>query len=398
MKRWIPWAVALLAVLVLALAIGRLVSERRATQAAAAAPKAAPVLDLPPGDIVKAAMVDLERTLEISGTVRAASSAFVKARVAAEVRRVNVREGDAVKQGQVLVQQDTTEFDLRVRQAEEQARSARAQLDIAERALANNKALVTQGFISATALETSTSNQAAAQANLAAAETAVQLARKARADTTLTAPLSGLVSQRLAQPGERAGVDARLLEIVDLSKLELEAALAPEDVATLRVGSTAALRVDGIGTPIGARVVRINPSAQAGSRTVQVYLSVDPHPALRHGLFARGSVALERRRALAVPATSVRLDGAQPYVMALDGGKVALRKVRTGASGQAGGVDMIEVTQGLADGAALLAGSAGLVADGTAWRPAAAAMPASARTGSPASPMPASGPQSTQTR
>jgi len=373
MKRRVLWALAALVVLVLAGAVTRIVLERRAAQAAAAAPRAAPVLELAAGDIVTARPVELARTLDVSGSVRAVDSAFVKARVAAEIRQIAVREGDSVRAGQVLVQQDATEFDWRLRQAEQQAQSARSQLEIAQRTLANNRALVAQGFISPTALDTSVSSEAGAQANLQAALAGVEIAKKARVDTTLTAPLSGIVSQRLAQPGERIGVDGRILEIVDLSRLEIEAALAPDDVAALRVGSLARLKVDGIADEIGARVVRINPSAQAGSRAVLVYLALDPHASLRQGLFARGRVELERRRAVALPASAIRADRADPYVLALDGPRVVARTVRSGLRGQVAGVEMVEIVQGVADGERVLAGSAGTVADGTPWRQAAAA-------------------------
>jgi len=376
MKRWIKWAVAAAVVLVIAGAVGRLVIDRRAAQMAAQAPKAAPVLALSDSDIAVAATRELERAIDISGSVRAVNSAFVKSRVAGEITRIAVREGEPVKAGQLLVQQDTTEFDWRVRQAEEQARSARAQLDIAQRTLANNRALVTQGFISPTALDTAVSNEAAAQANLLAAQAAVEIAKKARGDTALTAPLSGLVAQRLAQPGERIGVDVRILEIVDLSRLEIETALAPDDVAALRLGAPARLTVDGIGEPVTARVARINPSAQAGSRTVPVYLALDAHPALRQGLFARGRITIERRRVVALPASAIRLDRADPYVLVLEGGLIQARPVRTGLRSQAGNVEaveLVEIVQGLAEGARVLAGSVGAVADGTAWRGAAAA-------------------------
>ena len=77
-------------------------------------------------------------------------------------------------------------------------------------------------------------------------------------------------------------------------ELKAGASVAPEDAGQLHVGDTARLKVDGIDGPLAARVVRINPSAQPGSRSVVAYLELAPHPALRQGLFARGSIELER--------------------------------------------------------------------------------------------------------
>ncbi len=370
MKRALKWGLPLLLAVLLLGALGRTLLQRRAEKLAQAVPavKAEAALDLADADLATARRLELTRTLDVSGALKASNSAFVKARVAAEVRSLAVREGDAVRAGQVLAQLDTTEFDWRVRQAEQQALAAKAQVDMAQRALANNKALVAQGFISPTALETAVSTEAGAQANLLAAQAAAELARKARADATVTAPLSGLVAQRLVQPGERVAVDARLLEIVDLSRLELEAALAPADAAALRVGQVARLVVEGVPQAIEARLVRINPSAQGGSRNVLAYLELQGQPGLRQGLFARGTIALETRSALVLPASSVRLDQPQPYALKLANTRLVQTPLRLGTPGQAGGAEVVEVLEGLAEGERVLAGSLGSVRTGTLVR------------------------------
>ncbi len=387
MKRWAKLALTLIVLAVVAAGIGRVVSARRAPPApSASAPKAESALELAPADLVTVRMAELARTLEVSGSLYAVNSAFVKARVAAEVKSVAVREGDSVRAGQLLAQLDTTEFDWRLRQAEQQAQAARSQVDIAQRALQNNKALVAQGFISATALDNAASTEAGAQATLQAALAGVELARKARADATGSAPIAGQIAQRLVQPGERVPVDAKLLEIVDLSRLELQASIAPEDAGLLRVGATARLKVDGIEGDVLARVVRINPSAQAGSRSVIAYLELQPNPALRQGLFARGSIELERRRALVLPLSSLRSDQPQPYVLKLEGPRGAQRALRVGMRGHVGPDESVEVLQGLAEGEQVLAGSIGAVRDGTSVRLGAAqAAPAAAAASQPAS-------------
>lgn len=372
MKKVLRWAVILAVVGALALLALRALQQRKASQAETAAkpatPKVALALELAPSDIVKANRVELARTLDISGGLKAVNSAVLKAKVPAEIKTLTVREGDRVSRGQLLGQLDSTEFDWKLRQAEQTASAAKAQLDIAQRALENNRALVAQGFISATGLETTVSNEAAAQGNLQAALAAVELARKARGDVMLVAPISGLVSQRLAQPGERVAVDARLIEIVDLSQLELEAAVAAEDVPLLSVGKPAALAVDGIDATVSARVARINPSAQAGSRSIMVYLAVQGQPALRQGMFAKGRIELARKTALALPLSSVHTDRSRPYVLQIEGDLVRQRDVTLGLQGEVDGQAWVEVASGINAGADVLAGSVGALRDGTRVR------------------------------
>jgi membrane fusion protein, multidrug efflux system len=371
MKRWMGWAIGLVVVALIGAVALRTVQSRRAALAAASATASAPsALELAASDVVVAHQAELVGTLAISGGLKAVNSAIVKAKVAAEVKALSVREGDAVKAGQVIGQLDTLEVDLRLRQAEQTAASARSQLDIAKRSLENNRALVDKGFISSTALEASIATEAGATATYQAAAAAADLARKARSDSVLVAPIAGIVSQRVAQVGERVAVDTKLIEIVDLSRIELEAAIAPEDVGGIQIGQAARLAVDGLAEPVAAKVARINPSTQAGTRAVMVYLALAPQPGLRQGLFARGSIEAQRKRSLVVPLSAVRVDQAQPYLLEVASGRIVQRSVTLGLRGDAefdGRLESaVEIVKGITDGATVLRGSAGTVRDGTA--------------------------------
>jgi membrane fusion protein, multidrug efflux system len=370
MKRVLKWSIGLLVAILAITAMVRTVSDRQAARREASVPISAAVLELTAADLVEARRHEIARSLRVSGSLQALDTSLVRARVAGELRSLGAREGDPVVAGQVIGQQDDTEYTARLEQALQQAESARAQVEIADRTLQNNRALVDRGFISKNALDTSVSNAAAARANLLAAEAAARVARKAREDSVLRAPISGQVSQRFVQPGERLSVDARILEIVDLSRIELAAAIAPEAIASVPIGASAQLQVDGIAEPVRARVARINPAATAGTRSVTAYLDVQRHPALRHGLFATGQIETGRIQALAVPETAIRNDRSAPYVLVVRDGRISRQDIVTGVSGRSTQTPdtVIAIEQGLAEGAILLAGPVGVIEDGTAVR------------------------------
>ncbi|MBK9443194.1 MAG: efflux RND transporter periplasmic adaptor subunit [Comamonadaceae bacterium] len=376
MKPWLKWTLAVLLMALLGAGAQRTLSARSAKQAALAAQQQAQKtqvsIDLTAADVISLKVREVPQNIAISGDIKAVNTAFVKARVAGELQGLVLREGDAVKAGQILAHIDPTDSNARLSQARQQAQAARAQVDIAQRSFDNSRALVAQGFISNTALETSQANLAAAQANHAAAQSAADVAAKAVDDTQLRAPISGLISQRLAQTGERLAVEARVVEIVDLNRLELEAALSAEDAAKIRLGQSAQLRVDGMPHNLSARVVRINPSATAGSRAVRVYLAIEPDGALRQGLFAQGVVLAGSLNTLALPLTAVRTDKPQPYVQVIVQNLVQHVPVELGQRGEANQQTLVAV-KGLAEGAQVIGGTMGSLRAGTQVRIAAPA-------------------------
>ena len=373
MKRRIKWVIAAVILLLLAIAVFSALSARRTQHqalAAASAAKAQTAVELAATDVLQAKTIELSQGLPISGSLKAVNSAFVKARVAGELQGLSVREGDFVKAGQVLARIDASEYQSRVRQAQEQADAAKAQIDIVQRQFDNNKALVDQGFISKTALDTSLANLNAAKSNHKAALAAADVAKKSLDDTVLRAPLSGQVAQRLAQPGERVGIDARVLEVVDLSRLELEASLNAADALAVRPGQSAVLQIAGSTQTVNANVARINPSAQGGSRSVLVYLAVDNNgnaTGLRQGLFAQGTLGTTRLSSLAVPLSAVRTDKPAPYVQVVENNRVAHKAVELGVRGNSvAGDEAMVAIKGLAENTVVIAGAVGALREGTA--------------------------------
>lgn len=378
LRKTLYWALAGLAVAALALGVVRALHKRsaQAAQASAAAQalQTAPVYEVAARDVFTVRRLALQQTAEVSGSLVAVQTVAIKARVAGELQGLTKREGDSVAANEVVARIDPTEPQARVRQAEQQAESALAQVRIAQRNQNNNQALVQQGFISATALDTSQANLAAAEANHRAAMAALDIARKSLADTVLRSPIAGQIAARPVRNGERVGVDTRVLEVVDLSAFEVEAALSPADAARIAPGQGARLVVEGLPEPVNATVARINPSVQAGSRSVLVYLLLTAQPGMRQGLFARGGIVAGTVEAPAVPVSAIRNDRPEPYVQVLRDGVVKHVGLAPAPTGSVDGVPH-QAVPALAEGDTVLAATAGAIRDGTRVKLAAAAKP-----------------------
>lgn len=363
-----------IAVVLLALSAGvmRALSNRRAQQQLAATTSTAQTqIEIANSDVVLAQERSLIQTLGISGTVKALNYAVLKAKVAGELKEVNVREGDRVNAGQVLARIDPVEYQRRWSQQQEQAAAAKSQMEIAQRQWDTNKALFDQGFISKVALDNSQASLQGALASYRAGTAGADVARKALDDSVVVAPFSGVIAVRAAQLGERVGIDARVLELVNLSQLELETPLTPSDAIDVRVGQLARIQLEDRPHFVNAKVKRIGPSALTGNRSVMAYLSMEDTEGLRHGLFAKGLLQLKQVQAVGVPLSTIRTDRAKPYVQVIektgDSFQVAYKTVELGLRGinpdQPEGEPWVAVT-GLAPGSSVLIGQVGSLREG----------------------------------
>ncbi|MDX1329977.1 MAG: efflux RND transporter periplasmic adaptor subunit [Burkholderiaceae bacterium] len=368
MKFPLKWVVLLLIVLGLAWGITRALKARSTQQQAAAV--AAEALKMPvtfalkSTDVLVAERLSINQVEPVSGTVRAVNAVTLRSTMGAVVTRINALEGATVKAGQVLAQLDADDTRARLQQAQQQSNAAKAQVELAKRQRDNNRALVEKGFISSTALVSSDSNYATALANYEAALAAQQIAKRGLEDAALRAPFSGVVTQRHVKAGERVAVNAPVVDIVDVSQLEVEVLLPIAASSGLKTGQTATLNLESQPQPITAKVARINPSIDAGSRSVRIYLNI-PTGKARVGEFATGELTVGTLEGTAVPLDSIRTDQPSPYVQVVRDQTIAHTTVQILATGRAG-ENRYAIVEPLPAGTTVLSPTAGLIANGTA--------------------------------
>ena len=368
MKFPLKWVVLLFIVLGLAWGITRALKARSTQQQAAAV--AAEALKMPvtfalkSTDVLVAERLSINQVEPVSGTVRAVNAVTLRSTMAAVVTRVNALEGATVKAGQVLAQLDADDTRARLQQAQQQSNAAKAQVELAKRQRDNNRALVEKGFISSTALVSSDSNYATALANYEAALAAQQIAKRGLEDAALRTPFSGVITQRHVKAGERVAVNAPVVDIVDVSQLEVEVLLPIAASSGLKTGQTATLNLESQPQPITAKVARINPSIDAGSRSVRIYLNI-PTGKARVGEFATGELTVGTLEGTAVPLDSIRTDQPSPYVQVVRDQTIAHTTVQILATGRAGET-RYAIVEPLPAGTTVLSPTAGLIANGTA--------------------------------
>jgi len=341
-RRW--W----LAAGVLAAAVIATVLVNHDNSVASARPASAPVIEFAASDLVQPQTRELRLSISITGTLQPRNWTTIKAKVAGDLKTILVREGESVKPGQVLARIDSQDAQARLDEKAADLEGGRAQLGLAQKNRANNLALLQQKFISQNAFDSVQSNYQVSEAKLKALEAQLALAQKALADTVITAPQAGVVSQRHAQPGEKLPVDGKILTLVDLAEMEVEAAVPASDIPSIRVGQEVSFRVEGFGErEFRGRIERINPATQTGSRSILVYAVLpNQDSALKGGMFAKGSVTLSKiESAQVLPLSAVREENGKSYVMRVANDRLEARAVKLGLRNEDEGT--VQVVDGL---------------------------------------------------
>lgn len=338
--------------------LGALIVERalsNSAKAGAAKQPAAVALEFRAQEVVRPARATLPRVVEFSGPLVAPDTAVVRAKAAGTLVALAVGEGARVAAGQTLGRIEIADLASRIAERNANIESARAALAQAERTHASNERLAAQQFISSMAVENSRAALDTARAALAAAQASLDTTRSALRDSTLVAPIGGIVAKRQALPGEKVAIEQPVLTIVDLATLELAGAVGTHEVSRLAPGMSVQVKVEGIAAPVQGRLARIAPAAEPGTRSIGVTVAVaNPRETMRAGQYALARVEIadpEPRQV--VPVTAVDSAGGQDHVWAIEHGTLVRRAVTLGRRDDASG--RVEVLSGLGADAQLLA-------------------------------------------
>ncbi|MBX3501310.1 MAG: efflux RND transporter periplasmic adaptor subunit [Alphaproteobacteria bacterium] len=327
--------IAIIAAAVLVAGAGAFMVARppsASSQAAKPQPTVRPI-ELAAAEVATLQPQRLRDTLRFTGSTQPIDQTTVKSRISARLADVLVREGDRVQAGQVLARFETVELEARVRERLAALEAAKADAEWAEQDRANKAALAGQRVVSRAALDQANAVADAKKAQIAVAQAQVELARKALADAQVVAPFAGVIGERLANPGESLPIDGRILTLLDTSRMEVAAQVPSADVVRLRADMAARVQIEGFGErDFKARIARISPTTQSGSRSVLVFVEIlDRDEALRGGLFTVCRVVVaESAQALAVPPSALRKDEAGDFVLLVRDGVLVRQAVTPG--------------------------------------------------------------------
>jgi membrane fusion protein (multidrug efflux system) len=358
-KRWVMGGVA--AVVAVALIAGVAIGRN------ADKPKGKPdvTLEFTQREVVRPAMASLPVTIAFSGPLVAPQTAAARAKAGGTLLALHVAEGSRVKAGQVIGKIDLSELSSRLNERNAMLESARTQLAQAERTHASNQKLSDQKFISPIALENSRAALETARAQVSAATAQLNTLQATWRDAALLAPISGVVAKRHAVPGEKLTAEQPVVTIVDLARLELAGSVGTHEVSLLEPGMPVEVQVEGVAKPVAARLARIAPSAEAGTRSIGVTVELaNPDELYRAGQYALARVVLpDNQQRLTLPASAIGSVAGQEHVWVIENGQLARRAVTTGRRDDATG--RVELLNGVPQGAQVLAARFDNLREGT---------------------------------
>lgn len=287
----------------------------------------------------------------VAASVTAKQATIISSRILARIESINVRAGETVEKGQLLIQLEQSDLQAQVLQAKEKVNAASARYVEAEKNLKRSKDLYSKQLVSEIALDKSQSNYDALSAELTSAKQALTFAETALSYTELRSPINGRVVDRFAEPGNTAQTGTKLLSLYNPLSLRVEGQVREELALSLQQGQVINVEFPSIDKTVEARIEEIVPAANTGSRSFLVKATIEFSKELLPGMYARMQVPAGIRTSIYVPKTSVTNVGQLNMVWVVDSGIKQRRFIRLGKENNQ---DEVAVISGLSVGERVL--------------------------------------------
>lgn len=311
--------------------------------------KPIPKIEAVPVEVAKASRQSISASYSGTANLEAPGEAQVVAKTSGVMVQLLAEEGDQVRAGQVLARIDGDRVRLEVQRQ-------LATVHKLENNFRRSRELAAQKLVSAEASDQIRYDLESARASYA-------LARLELSYTNITAPISGVVAQRMVKPGNLIALNAPVFRIVNNSHLEGVLNAPEREMTRLKAGLPLRMVVDAVpGKIFSGRVARVSPVMDSGSGTFRVVAVFDNAPELRPGMFGRIEVVYDQRSdALTVPRIALLEDEGEPAVYLVIGKKAKRVPVKTGYSNG----EIAEILSGVKEGDLVVTAGKVAIRDGT---------------------------------
>jgi membrane fusion protein, multidrug efflux system len=299
---------------------------------AAQQPTTSPV-ELSRLDVSLVSRQDVATEVRIAGSLSPIRRSTLTSRISSTVVELPVQIGDIVKKGDLLIRFDTEELSSAVTARKAEVEAIEAQMQLAQSVLERNITLGERGASSDAARLEAQANVLNLRAQLRSKQAELADAERSLSYSDLRAEFDGVVAARPVEEGQTVALNANLITIVDLSRMEVDAGVPTSRIPLVRLQQPVHLTVDGFpGRTFSGSVARISPTAVSGSRAVRVFITLEnADRLLRGGMFTTGILEVDDRKGvIAVPSAAVRHDREGAFALRILGGVLIRQPITPG--------------------------------------------------------------------
>ncbi|MEX2114333.1 MAG: efflux RND transporter periplasmic adaptor subunit [Pirellulales bacterium] len=296
--------------------------------------------------VVPVRSVRLPLTETAVGTMRAVHETTIGSKLLARVVELNLKAGQQVKKGEVLVRLDDSDLRARLKQAEAALTSAEAARAQAQADADRYESLLKSNAVSRQEYERAATAVKSTGAELRRAAEAINEMQATLDFATIRSPMDGIVIDKKVDTGDLVTPGQTLATLLDPNRMQLVASVRESLAHRLEVGQSINVQIEALNKQCTGIISEIVPESQSASRTFQVKVTGPCPKGVYSGMFARLLIPLDEEQVLVVPREAVQSVGQLELVDVVDDGRISRRAVRAGRRLD----DDIEILSGLREG------------------------------------------------